>query len=127
MAKPSTKTLEKEGAWWNALEWMMADFGYRNCPIFLVEVGCGKRRSRVLRVALLSEERTNNPGGMPRALKAAPRGSRPQNAPTINRAQGVGLAQEEDAYNRNATPLLSSVGNTRNSSETEHVDTIHTA
>ena len=38
VAKPSTKTLEKEGAWWNAIEWMMVDFGYRNCPIFLVEV-----------------------------------------------------------------------------------------
>ena len=38
MAKPSTKTLETEGAWAKAIDWMMADFGYPNCPIFLVEV-----------------------------------------------------------------------------------------
>ena len=92
--------------------------------------GCGKQRSRVLGVRLLPEECTNNPGSnnpgsKPKALAAAPRGSSPQNASTINRACGVGLAQKEDACNRNATPLLSFVGNTRNSSETGNVDTIH--
>ena len=38
VAKPSTKTLEKEGAWERAILCMMADFGYRNCPIFQVEI-----------------------------------------------------------------------------------------
>ena len=38
MAKPSTKTLEKEGAWERTIHWMMGDFGYHNCPIFLVKV-----------------------------------------------------------------------------------------
>ena len=86
---------------------------------------CGKQRSRVLRVALLPEERTNNPAGMPKALPAAARGSRPQNAFTINRARGVALAQREDVGNRKATHLLSSVGNARNSSKSGNVDTIH--
>ena len=62
---------------------------------------------------------------MPKALQAAPRGSRPQNAPTTNRARGVGLARREDVGNRKATPLLSSVGNARISGESETVDTIH--
>ena len=58
-AKPSTKTLEKEGAWERVMHWMMGDFGYRNCPIFLVKVlGVGNNRSTVLRGALLPEERT---------------------------------------------------------------------
>ena len=38
VAKPSTKTLEEKGAWERAIHWMMADFDYRNCPIFLVEI-----------------------------------------------------------------------------------------
>ena len=38
VAKPSKKTLEAEGAWERAIQWMMADFGFRRCPIFLVEV-----------------------------------------------------------------------------------------
>ena len=44
VAKPSTKTLEEEGAWERTIHWMMADFGYRNCPIFLVEVLQGNLR-----------------------------------------------------------------------------------
>ena len=38
VAKPSTKTLETEGAWERAIHWMMGDFSYHNCLIFLVEV-----------------------------------------------------------------------------------------
>ena len=38
VAKPSKKTLEAEGAWERAKRWMMADFGFRRCPIFEVEV-----------------------------------------------------------------------------------------
>ena len=38
VAKPSKNVLEAEGAWGRAIQWMMADFGFRNCPIFLVEI-----------------------------------------------------------------------------------------
>ena len=38
VAKSSTKTLETEGAWERAILCRMADFGYRNCPIFQVEI-----------------------------------------------------------------------------------------
>ena len=104
VAKPSTKTLETEGAWAKAIDWMMADFGYRKLPYLPSRsFGCGKQRSTVLGATLLPEERTNNPGGKPKALPAAPRGSRPQNATTINRACGVDLAQREDVGNRKAT------------------------
>ena len=75
--------------------------------------------------ALLPEERANNPGGMQKTIPAAPRGSRPPNAPSNNRACGVGLAPREGACNRNGTLLLPSVGNARNSSESGNVDTIH--
>ena len=64
--------------------------------------GCGKQRSTVLGAALLLQGRANNPGGKPKALPAAPRGSSPQNAPTTNRARGVGLARREDVGNRKA-------------------------
>ena len=47
VAKPSTKTVETEGAWARAIDWMMGDFGYRNCPIFLVEV-LGVENNKVL-------------------------------------------------------------------------------
>ena len=87
--------------------------------------GCGKRRNTVLGAALPLQGRANNPGGKPKTLPATPRGSRPQNAPTTSRAHGVGLARREDVGNRKATTLLSSVGNTRNSGESETVDTIH--
>ena len=92
---------------------------------YLRNFGRGKQRSRVLWGAPLPEERNNNPGGIPKALAAAPRSCRSQNAPTINRACGVGLVQREGACKRNAIPLLSSVGNSRNSNESGNVDTIH--
>ena len=38
VVKPTPKTLEKEGAWERAILCTMADFGFRKCPIFLVEI-----------------------------------------------------------------------------------------
>ena len=46
LSKPSTKTLEK-GAWERVIHCMIADFRYRNCPIFLIEV-LGVENDKVL-------------------------------------------------------------------------------
>ena len=38
VVKPIPKTLEREGAWGRAILCTIADFGFRNCPIFAAEI-----------------------------------------------------------------------------------------
>ena len=38
VVKPTPKTLEREGAWERAILCTIADFGFRNCPIFAAEI-----------------------------------------------------------------------------------------
>ena len=105
VVKPTPKTLEKEGAWERAILCTMADFGFRNCPIFLVEIlGVENNEVEFSEVYCFQKNAPTILAASRRPFQLHPGAPEPPNAPSSNRACGVGLAPKKGACNRNGTP-----------------------